>query len=842
MGLYHPARLRAWWVWARSEAMREPEGRAMANIRYTSLLRLWAAATLMVFLSAPALSATRVALVIGNSAYANASQLANPLNDAADIGAALGRLGFEVTRLEDAGYAALRRGLQSFRREASGARIAVVFYAGHGIEVNRNNFLVPVDARLQTDGDVEYEAVPLDLVMRAVEGASEFRLVVLDACRDNPFLASMEREEGSTRSIGRGLARTEPTSGGTLLAYSAKEGTVALDGKGRNSPYVGALLRFLEEPGLEVGLMFRKVRDAVLESTGGDQEPFAYGSLSARGTYFIPPVSDEQGDGTKAAQSDVEVEYWRTVNSIPDPSDRIVALLEYKERFPDGVYAGLADIQLKGLGEPPDESDKTMERLSGESAEAALGLSREDRRRIQLALSAAGFESGPPDGLLGPRTRAAISDWQEAQGMEPTGYLEADGLAALFAPVSELQGEASSAARPAMASDPSTIVLASGLRLSDWVLLAEDRLVDGDYRKLLVEGMSHTRAYGSHASVETIVAQSLEGLVKQLRVTDEASAQSALGIVKQIRDVAGERTELARIEGKARVRLGQFSEAAQAYRTWLRLAPPDHPERRRMLARLQQVERGEHGPLVGDVFRDCEDGCPELVVVPPGSFMMGSPLVAWGRDEDEAPVHEVTISQAFAVGVFEVTFDEWDACRRDWGCWHLPDDKVWGRGKRPVINVSWEDAQEYVGWLSAKTGKPYRLLSESEWEYVARGGTSSPFHYGETLSTDLANHAGNKQTGNRQTLPAGQFPPNSFGLHDVHGNVFEWVEDCWHNDYRGAPRNGTAWTSGDNCSLRVMRGGSWTDLPRKLRSAYRGRNIFAFRGSYVGFRVARSLD
>ena len=269
-------------------------------------IRSWAAAVVpglltLALLAGPALASSRVALVIGNAGYTHAPALANPLNDAADIAAALGRLGFAVTRLENAGYAALRRGLQSFRRDAAAAQIAVVFYAGHGIEVNRRNFLVPVDARLQSDGDVEYEAVPLDLVTGAVQGASEFRLVVLDACRDNPFLKSMRREDGSTRSIGRGLARVEPTGGGTLLAYSAKEGTVALDGKGRNSPYASALLRYLEEPGLEVGLMFRKVRDAVLESTGRSQEPFSYGSLSARGAYFIPPAGKDSGGATTAA-------------------------------------------------------------------------------------------------------------------------------------------------------------------------------------------------------------------------------------------------------------------------------------------------------------------------------------------------------------------------------------------------------------------------------------------------------------------------------------------------------------------------------------------------------------
>ena len=213
---------------------------------------------MLAMLSMPAAASQRVALVVGNAAYAHAPALANSLNDAADMGAALARLGFSATRLGNAGYAGLRRGLQEFRRAASASEVAVVFYAGHGIEVDRRNFLVPVDARLASDQDVEFEAVPLELVSRAVEPASGLRLVILDACRENPFAVRVQRT-GATRSVGRRLARVEP-SGETLMAYAAKAGTVASVGAGRNSPYSEALLSHLEEPGLEVGLLFRKVR------------------------------------------------------------------------------------------------------------------------------------------------------------------------------------------------------------------------------------------------------------------------------------------------------------------------------------------------------------------------------------------------------------------------------------------------------------------------------------------------------------------------------------------------------------------------------------------------------
>ena len=245
--------------------------------------RLWRVFVPMALflLSVQATSATaseRVALVIGNAHYAHAPKLNNPLNDARDIGAAFGRMGFAVTRVENADRPAMWRSLQEFSRTAANSDTAVVFYAGHGIEVDERNFLVPVDARLVSDWDVEREAVPLDLLMRAVERAQRLRVVILDACRDNPFSLSMQRA-GATRSIGRGLAPVEP-SGGTLVAYAAKGGTPASDGDGPNSPYSEALLRYLEVPGLDVGRLFRKVHDAVMDSTGGVQEPFVYGSLS----------------------------------------------------------------------------------------------------------------------------------------------------------------------------------------------------------------------------------------------------------------------------------------------------------------------------------------------------------------------------------------------------------------------------------------------------------------------------------------------------------------------------------------------------------------------------------
>jgi formylglycine-generating enzyme required for sulfatase activity len=262
----------------------------------------------------------------------------------------------------------------------------------------------------------------------------------------------------------------------------------------------------------------------------------------------------------------------------------------------------------------------------------------------------------------------------------------------------------------------------------------------------------------------------------------------------------------------------------------------------------------ERALVVFDHIKEC-DSCPEMVVVPAGDFIMGSPESEDGSSADERPQHSVAFSRPFAVGRFAVTFDEWDACVAAGGCKkYRPSDRGWGRSRRPVINVWWEDAKAYVAWLSQRTGKPYRLLTEAEREYVTRAGTTTPFWWGTSISSRQANYDAefayptigyHKSEYRRQTLPVDCFDPNPWGLYQVHGNAYEWVEDCWHENYQGAPADGSAWIAGD-CSRRMLRGGSWNFAPWHLRSASRGWLAAAAfsRGGLVGigFRVARTLE
>ena len=540
-----------------------------------------------------------VALVIGNGDYEDSRvhSDASARTDAAGVAAALERLSFKVRHLEDAGYVDMLQGLLELSKEAQSARAAVVFYAGQGdVVVGSRNHLIPVDARMALGGDPDLDPghhvtegnlglIPVTWLMRSVAGASNLRLVVLDAHVPAPL----------------------EQAGETIVALAAGVGDPPWSGEHRasgHSPYTEALLRYLEEPGLELGMLLRKVREDVMQATDGGQEP---------------------------------VVYW------------------------PGSGVSLSPLPLSGQTPvvDPDEAAKP----GRAEAEAVV-------------------EPGTPF-----RDDAALSP-----------------------------GERPGA--PGLVVEPGT----------------------------------------------------------------------------PFRDDAEE------------------------------AVPPQAP---------------------GTTFRDCPE-CPEMVVVPSGSFQMGSPESEDGRSDHEGPVRQVTIARPFAVGVYEVTFEAWDACVSGGGCVSrfsrsgldfLPRDLDEIR-TRPVVHVSWSDAQAYVRWLSEKTGEAYRLLSESEWEYVARAGTTGPYHFGLSISPSQANY-GNNLGG---TAPVGSYPANAFGLHDVHGNVWEWVEDCWNDSYRGAPSDGSAWTSGD-CSTRVLRDGSWTHPSRFLRSAARGRDI-TFGGGRIqdgGIRVARTL-
>ncbi|MDO9312807.1 MAG: SUMF1/EgtB/PvdO family nonheme iron enzyme [Nitrosomonas sp.] len=272
---------------------------------------------------------------------------------------------------------------------------------------------------------------------------------------------------------------------------------------------------------------------------------------------------------------------------------------------------------------------------------------------------------------------------------------------------------------------------------------------------------------------------------------------------------------------------------------------PGHPGSEQLLAPLRLHLNGDAAKPAqsigtpslapGQTFRDkLQTGGegPLMVVIPSGRFLMGS----LNFDSDETPEHIVQIAQPFALGVYAVTFDEYDRFCQETGR-TKPGDKNWGRENRPVINLSWHDAQAYCDWLSQQTTHGYRLPSEAEWEYACRAGTKAPYNTGDSIAKHQANFDG------KQSLPVGSFPPNAFGLHDMHGNVREWIQDCWHDNYQNAPNDGSAWLekNSGNCDRRMVRGGSWYSKLKSLRSAFRHGYGADDADVNLGFRIARTL-
>jgi formylglycine-generating enzyme required for sulfatase activity len=272
-----------------------------------------------------------------------------------------------------------------------------------------------------------------------------------------------------------------------------------------------------------------------------------------------------------------------------------------------------------------------------------------------------------------------------------------------------------------------------------------------------------------------------------------------------------------------------------------------------LLPAMAQAATAEAKP--GTVFRDCKD-CPELVVLPAGTFTMGTPDDEIGRQPDEGPRHEVTFEKPFAISRFQVLSGEWNAYLRDTG-YVMPDgDKRPGReciagkprypmtDRQPAVCMDYKEATAYIAWLSKKTGKDYRMVSESIREYAARGGTSGPFPFplDEGKEYSIAKHANTygPEDGFSFTAPAGSYTANAFGLYDLHGNVYEWVTDCYNDSYNGAPTDGSPWLTGD-CTLQGIRGNDWTEAPIFSRSGNRNNLRPYLRGDWLGFRVVRDL-
>jgi uncharacterized caspase-like protein len=408
------------------------------------LLPLLAAA--MIFASAAGAVTTdgterRVALVIGNSAYQFTPHLPNPTNDAEAMAAALQRLGFEVSKGIDLDRMETELIIREFTKKLPGADVALFFYAGHGMQVARQNYLIPVDAQLADETDLHFEATDLNLVLNLMEREPRVNLVFLDACRDNPLSQKLARSMGSTRSaaVGRGLALVDAQDG-SFIAFATQPDNVALDGDGNHSPFTAALLNHIETPGLSLSDMMIRVRNDVKATTNGQQVPKEESSLTSS-FYFQPAVNVAEAiaavepsvaPATAVASPatsgvDKEVVFWNSIKDSSSPGQ----FEAYLAQFPNGTFAPLARVRLEELkAAKTAESDQvaalTPQEVSEpvpEQIERSIGLTRQGRSRVQLALTLLGYSTGGADGVLGPKSRAAIAAWQTDRGEPATGYL-----------------------------------------------------------------------------------------------------------------------------------------------------------------------------------------------------------------------------------------------------------------------------------------------------------------------------------------------------------------------------------------------------------------------------------
>jgi uncharacterized protein YgiM (DUF1202 family) len=389
----------------------------------------------------PARADTRMALVIGNGAYDNVAPLENPGRDARAIAEALKGLGFETTLALDQDSSALKQALRRFTSKAKGADIAAVYYAGHGMEAGGENYLIPVDATLKSDEDIDYELVPLDLVLKAVSGAKQLRLVMLDACRNNPFSAQMAKADG-TRGVGRGFVRVEP-SNNTLVAYAAKDGTTADDGDGEHSPFAAALLKRLPDPGVEITFLFRNVRDDVLAATAGKQEPFVYGSMGGQPVYLVsaaaappPAPTPEPAPIAQVDPKALDLSYWNSIQGSENP----VFYESYLKRFPDGTFSELAKAKLDQLKAAAAQKEAQVAALA--APPAPTGPVVEPMTGTYIATRATVIRSAPEDAAKSSKKlriddavavtgRVKDSDWLRVGEGDQSGYVPLADLAAV---------------------------------------------------------------------------------------------------------------------------------------------------------------------------------------------------------------------------------------------------------------------------------------------------------------------------------------------------------------------------------------------------------------------------
>ena len=872
----------------------------------------------------------RIALVVGIGAYAHAPELPNPRNDAQAMAGALRGMGFTVEEKYDLDNRGMAEALRGFGIRAAQADVALLYFAGHGMQVGGTNFLIPADARLERERDLVYEALPLNLPMGELAQARKLGILILDACRNNPFADRLVRSGTKRTEVHSGFARVDDTPTDTLVAMATRADAVAEDGQGDHSPYTASLLKNFEVPGLELSLFFRRVRDDVMQITQGRQEPFLYGSLGAAPFYFNPlpenrppqlaairtlEVFDRggtEGLGIARPSDPDNDQLFAQVTGLPRGGgvrigDRVVLIGDYltvdqlaAATFrPDashlgdagsfefavmdgrgGVARGTVPILIKPSNRPPvavaersvravvnslrlevptdPDGDPLTFTVSavperGEVRDGTTALKPGDRLAPER-LTALTFdpERAPAgragvfsvlveDGRGGRTTMSALLEVDEAGASLPQADLEES----LWRRVRD--------SRDADALDAFLRLFGTG----PFAGPARDRLSRLQTESAKVAAASSAAGAGSSGSSgggsssggssggkaapppELQLDTAGEGMYvavadAELRAGPDARSDRVGNITKD-----GPVRVLGRVADADWYRVA-LDDGTQGFVRGPALRPAGPEDRQRLALAAPAQPGGSQGRAQGNgnSFQDCPE-CPPMMRIPAGSFVMGSER----GDPSQRPPRRVTFARPFAIGVYEVTVANWRACVEGGGCAAMPRMRN-PSDDTPVHNIHVEDALAYTEWLSRKTGQRYRLPSEAEWEYAARGGSAARFSWGDSL-TPGARLANCRDCGGSfdRSLPApvGSFQPNAFGLYDTSGGVAEWVADCWNPGYKGAPADGSAWMEGD-CRKRVLRGGSWRDGQDAIAVTARIGYDADVRYFADGLRVARDLN
>ena len=814
----------------------------------------------------------RVALVIGVSKYQFAPSLPNPDNDARRMAEALRRVKFEVEELYDPDYRTLARTLRAFGIRAQKADAALIFYAGHGVQVDHDNYIIPADAKLEREHDLVYEALSLDLFLGEVSQAKRVGILLLDACRNNPFVERMSRSfsiAGRAAGVQKGLARVDKVPRNTIVALATRADEIAEDGDGENSPFTQAILAHLQIPGLELSLFFRSVRDTVLKATNYRQEPYVFSSLGAEPFYFYPRPPNRPpvvGAITELQVTDVA---GPTPLGIPRPTDpdddpltvRIIGLPRSGEVRVDGKLVTPNDVvSLEKFMTATYKSDgKSLGRAG------TFDFLVEDGRGANVigSLPIAVVSSNHPPVVEAERT---VRIYPGALGIGTPTDPDGDGLTVTVTALPS---------RGVVRNGAVVIKNGDRLRPQDLMTLtytaepgaAGDvgmlRYSVDDGRGGTAEGRLKIQVAELYESTDLVSEGKLLQRLQEKGGPEEI--QSFLSLFPESRH-AGELRQRQQELAASGISAGGPAAPMQTPATVAPAPPapapepsppapvaaptnspapattppaaaaPSAPDSRRKVPESQVAAAGAvvpPKPARGDqpTFQDCPT-CPVMVKIPGGSFMMGQA----NDDPSVAPVRKVTL-HPFAIGQHSITVAEWKACAADSGCSFIPRMVNAGDGT-PVHNISWDDAQRYIAWLSQKSGRRYRLPSEAEWEYAARGNTATRYWWGNDIGVALANcrDCGGNQD-KATPLPVESFKPNPFGLYDVHGGVAQWVADCWFPNYQGAPSDGSA-RDQKNCQQRVLRGGSFRTDRNSITAT--ARNYYDASVRYIahGFRVA----